>query len=193
MVSENGKKNRRNWTKIQAARKSKHLHVSEATTPAASVEPQHSAMASSMTFPKGAAPPTELRLGSWRNVWTGLQHRWIWAVAFNMQGLETTEQLPLLLSRGFTPRPLFCLKIGRMQLEAVCDGVFQRVVSHAWVTWCYLCLLLYVSFFMLVVLPAGWTRRAQSPRFTPGLYQPCLASKPGSSQPSAVSGETGNN
>lgn len=87
-----------------------------------------------MTIPERAASPTQLRLGPRRNVWIGLQHRWTWAVAFNMQGLETTEQLLLLLCWGFTPRPLLYLRIGRMQLEAVCDGIFTKVVSHAWVT-----------------------------------------------------------
>lgn len=137
MVSENGKKIRRNWTKIQTARKSKHLLISEETTPAASVEPQHPAMTSSIsvTLLERAASPTQLRLGPRRNVWIGLQPRPIWAVAFSMQGLETTEWLLLLPWRGFTPRPLLYLRIGRMQLEAVCDGIFQRVVSHAWMTW----------------------------------------------------------
>lgn len=42
-------------------------------------------------------------------------------MAFNRQGLETTELLVLLLSRGFTPGP--SLLTGRMKPEAEPDGI----------------------------------------------------------------------
>lgn len=108
----------------------------------------------------------------------GIQHA-------GSRSLETTEWLLLLLCRGFTPRPLLYLRIGRMQLEAVCDGIFQRIVSHAWMMWW----LLYVrTSFCKQGEPGG----LYLPTSHQGFTSPAWSSKPGSSQPSAVSGETGN-
>lgn len=137
-------KNRRNWSEIQAAGNSKHLHVSENATSVAFVGPSHSpkeicAVAFSS---RHHGPPCESSLILMAEAWAQEGYPDWAATQANMcrtiqqAGPRNHGAAGSFAFQGFHSWTLIAvIRSDRMKLEAEPDEVLWSVVSHALLTW----------------------------------------------------------